>query len=162
MSFIILGASALIGFKAYGDFKASNAPVKIEKSNNNTVRQVVETPDKTNPTKPVNSKVPSDSLKINPTPKPIAKLKPAIDKQVRIDQQRLYMVIAGGFQEETNAQSHQLQLKQLGYDAEVVRFKNSRLHVVCAGKFQESKQANSLVNTLLQSHRIEAYVQMPI
>lgn len=158
MSFLILGVSALIGFKAYDDFKASKTPMTVEKAKNTTIQQVVETPNKTNLTQSVKNKIPPNSSK----GKSPLKLKPAIDKQVRIDQQKLYMVIAGGFQDETNAQSHQLQLKQLGYDAEVVRFKNSRLHIVCAGKFQESQKASSLVNTLLQSHRIEAYVQMPI
>ena len=92
-----------------------------------------------------------------PTPSP-----KTVNTQARIDQQKMYMVIAGGFEDEANAKNHQLQLKQLGYDAEVLRFKNSRLHIVCAGKFHQSTKATQLANSLLQNHRIEAYVQVPI
>lgn len=164
MTFIILGISVLIGFKAFHDLddntQADKVDIKIaaeEKpkepttsvTSNPTLVAVNQATEKTNISIPPKTNTPTPSPKI-------------INTQARIDQQKMYMVIAGGFEDEVNAKNHQLQLKQLGYDAEVLRFKNSRLHIVCAGKFQNSKEASQLVSSLLSTHRIEAYVQIPI
>ncbi|MEZ4885235.1 MAG: SPOR domain-containing protein [Chitinophagales bacterium] len=161
MSCVILSVSALIGFKAYNDLKITDKDtLSIDTIEPNTNKVVVHQPVESPPETHLNTdtqNLPSDSSKTLKS-----KPKPSIDPQARIDQQKLYLVIAGGFQDEINAQSHRLQLKQLGYDAEIVRFKNSRLHIVCAGKFQEPAQANDLVMSLLQTHHIEAYVQVPI
>lgn len=158
MSCVIFGVSILIGFKAFNDIDAANKPIPQETTHPLTVNQ---------PNTPVNTITnphPNTSINTTTIANPSTTSTPIlpINKKARIDQQKLYMVIAGGFHNVTNAESHQLQLKQLGYDAEVIRFKNSRLHVVCAGKFHNSKSANKLVHTLQQSHRIEAYVQVPI
>ncbi len=150
MSCVILGVSVLIGFKAYHDLETIQTPTNTDIIEKTTPTIIVATP-KTAPTPITVSNQETTVI-----------TKPAINTQARIDQQKLYLVIAGGFQDVANAQNHQMQLKRLGYDAEIVRFKNSRLHVVCAGKFNKSSQANNLVHTLLQSHHIEAYVQVPI
>jgi len=180
MSCVIFGVSILIGIKAFNDIDAANSRISEKTLHNITINQsnelfnspntIVHTKDSTiNPiwasqnqySTNENANITDKTQSPNHTPPPINP-NTTINKKARIDQQKLYMVIAGGFHDAINAQSHQLQLKQLGYDAEVVRFKNSRLHVVCAGKFQNSSKANKLVHTLQQSHRIEAYVQVPI
>lgn len=158
MTLIILGFSALIGFKVYHQLETNQQsktvfqPIK-DTDSEATIRKTVSTPPESEAVKAYRA-AKNKALK--------AAQSKRIDKKVRIDQQHLYLVIAGGFHDVSKAQNHHTRLQELGYDSEIVQFKSSRLHIVCAGKFQDPSQAKNTAQSLQLNHQIEAYVQMPI
>ncbi len=157
MTFVILGFSTLIGFKVYHQLEFNQQ--------SNIIFQPKGTDSETNIRKTVSIPPESEAVKAYKAAKNKA-LKAAqfkrIDEDARIDQQRLHLVIAGGFHDVSKAQNHHLRLQELGYDSEIVQFKSSRLHIVCAGKFQDLTKAKNTAHSLQLNHQIEAYVQYPI
>jgi cell division protein FtsN len=70
-----------------------------------------------------------------------------------------YLVIAGSFKEQNNANQRKEQLVKLGFPAEVVQFDNSSLYSVCAQRLKDKQSAQSVVQKLKNDHSINCYVQ---
>ena len=70
-----------------------------------------------------------------------------------------FLVIAGSFKDQNNANQRKSQLEKLGFPAEVVQFDNSSLYSVCAQRLKDRQSAQGVVQKLKNDHGINCYVQ---
>ncbi|MFK7774569.1 MAG: SPOR domain-containing protein [Saprospiraceae bacterium] len=70
-----------------------------------------------------------------------------------------YLVIAGAFKSEANAQTEVDRLKSSGYpNAEIVEFDFSDYYSVCVAKYNTSEDANAVANSIKSKSGKKAYV----
>ena len=70
-----------------------------------------------------------------------------------------YLVIAGAFKSEANAQAEVDRLKSVGYpNAEIVEFDFSDYYSVCVAKYNTSEDANAVASSLKSKSGKKAYV----
>jgi hypothetical protein len=70
-----------------------------------------------------------------------------------------YLVIAGAFKSEANAQAEVDRLKSVGYpNAEIVEFDFSDYYSVCVAKYNTSEDANAVANSMKSKSGKKAYV----
>jgi len=70
-----------------------------------------------------------------------------------------YLVIAGAFKSEANAQTEVDRLKKTGYpNAEIVEFDFSDYYSVCVAKYNTSDDANAVANSITSKSGKKAYV----
>jgi cell division protein FtsN len=70
-----------------------------------------------------------------------------------------YLVIAGAFKSEENAQTEVDRLKRAGYpNAEIVEFDFSDYYSVCVAKYNTSEDANAVANSIKSKSGKKAYV----
>lgn len=70
-----------------------------------------------------------------------------------------YLVIAGAFKSEENAQTEVDRLKSAGYpNAEIVEFDFSDYYSVCVAKYNTSEDANAVANSIKSKSGKKAYV----
>ena len=70
-----------------------------------------------------------------------------------------YLVIAGSFTSEANAEREVARLKKWGYrDAEIVEFDFSQYHSLCVGRYASLSEARSVKRKLTNDHQLETYV----
>ena len=70
-----------------------------------------------------------------------------------------YLVIAGAFKSEANAQAEVDRLKGAGYpNAEIVEFDFSDYYSVCVAKYNSSEDANAVANSIKSKSGKKAYV----
>lgn len=70
-----------------------------------------------------------------------------------------YLVIAGAFKSEANAQAEVDRLKSAGYpNAEIVEFDFSDYYSVCVAKYNSSEDANAVANSFKNKSGKKAYV----
>jgi hypothetical protein len=70
-----------------------------------------------------------------------------------------YLVIAGAFKSEANAQAEVDRLKGVGYpNAEIVEFDFSDYYSVCVAKYNTSEDANAVANSIKSKSGKKAYV----
>ncbi|MEM7101892.1 MAG: SPOR domain-containing protein [Bacteroidota bacterium] len=69
-----------------------------------------------------------------------------------------FFVIAGSFQEHSNADNLVKQLSGLGYPAEAIQFRNSKLKSVIVKRLDSREKASDLVAELNAKHKVSAYI----
>ena len=70
-----------------------------------------------------------------------------------------FYVVAGTFSSTTNAQKRLEELRNLGYEAQIMTFDASPYQAVCAGRFEDDASAKSFVKSLKEKHQIKSYVK---
>ena len=68
-----------------------------------------------------------------------------------------FLVIAGSFSQQSNADGFSKQLKDLGFESEVVRFDDSPYFTVAAGKAEDLSTAERLLQQL-KSKKMDGYI----
>lgn len=68
-----------------------------------------------------------------------------------------YMVVAGSFSTEANANREVARLAKKNFDAQVIQFDRSLQYTVAVGKYDDEKQAYAMARTLREAN-IDAYV----
>ena len=69
-----------------------------------------------------------------------------------------FLVIAGSYKNQSNAETKVNQYTKMGISAEIVHLNNSKLHAICIARSNTEQAANDTMSILKDKHKIKAYV----